>query len=185
MLGINAIRVASLTLDSSKLCRIFKKTASLNGNQDECIGHLKFKCNHNHCSLDKENCEKFLKIYSITTSFFKMEFFEKKMAAYKNFVNSIQICPMKRENIFNLNYNVCSREETCKAQKQTDFNGISQLLTKKVACPCIEEHKINCNKWMCASSRDYCKVFRILNIIYGPKAFKSCQNGNRTFFLKY
>jgi len=184
LLVINTVEIASLTLQSEKLCRILNE-ASLKQKNDECFGHLKFKCGYDYCSFDQETCEIFQKIYSVSRSFMRIDIFERKITAYKKFINTIKSCQIREQDIVNLKYNVCLRDKTCMAQEEIKWNNMSQFLTKKVFCPCIKEHKFDCDKEMCAENRYDCMAYKQMKKINNQKQYNSCQNGNRKFNLKY
>ena len=184
LLVINTIKITTLTLQSTNLCRIFN-TVNLNQKNDECIGRLKYKCAYDYCSLDQKTCEIFQKIYTITRSFFKIHYSENRIITYKKFINTVKSCPIRKEDLANLKYNMCFRDETCVAQKEIKWNNMSQLLTKKVVCPCTKKYGFDCGKEMCAQSRYDCMTFKLLKKIKSGKQYKSCQNGNIIYNLKY
>jgi hypothetical protein len=180
---INTVEINALSLESTKMCRIFE-TPSMNQLNDECIGRLKFKCSYGYCSFDQKACENFQMIYTITRSLLRTHYFENRINTYKQFINTIKICPIRKQAITNLKYNVCSRDKTCMAQELIKWNNMSQLLTKKVYCPCIKEYRIDCDKEVCAHSRYDCIAYKLLKNKESHTYHQSCENGNREYSLK-
>ena len=180
---IHITGIASLTLQSSKLCsKIGQRIIS-----DECMGYLKYKCDDDYCSLDKETCDKFSKVRAITRSIPRiLNYYEKKTAGYKQFIKTIKKCPMSEEfNLNELSKNVCLREKNCIVEDKIYRKKMRQSLAIPCLCPCIKKQSIDCDPMVCVTSQKDCLAYKFMKKQNQTVTYSSCQNGNKKFLIEY
>ena len=181
LIVIHDVRIDAFTLKSSQMCKFFSTANGMKSIiNNECVGNLKFKCTDDHCSMDKETCDLFLKVKTITRSFPRLPYYERKVEEFKNFVRTIKYCPIREKYISILSHDVCIKKNRKITQRLTSsfisWIKMPHHSTKHFDLPCVGEYSVACDQMTCGANQKDCMAFNLSKKINdnSSKKHKNC-----------
>lgn len=153
----------------------------------DCEGDLSYQCGSDHCTINKETCEDFLKLKTFKKSLPNVDLGNK----YQMFIRVIRKCT-KNSSYLNVTNawqadEVCINGEGCFFRKIIPMRSHTNIkVLKRVKCPCMGYYSHQCGKDYCAVDGNACSGFSLNNVKNSKiQAFlmgvKHCGNDRMTF----
>lgn len=139
----------------------------------KCHAKHKYACGPSRCSVDKETCENFLKIPSISLLKFKK---------VKENIRNCSIVPYHWQA-----QDICLNGRNCSQQVVINMRSGNVKYEKVTNCPCRGHYSYNCGKTFCAINQKACKKLTVKlentnneSILSILDSVKHCGNANLT-----